>query len=345
MVSGHDVYCAMTRGSCAARLSAEDLALLDEVFKERSRHHHARMKISTLARIYNISPFGLARRLGITSQRAAEERAKFLAMFPVMDRALRQVSAYGAIRGYAQLRTGLRRHRARGGRPTVNWLRNTPIQGSASAVFKVAGNRLRRRDQHYGARLILPLHDAFVFECPLAHLERVGRTTAEVMKGAVQIDALRQLRGSDRAGLDGLGTNVLTLSEERGHLFRCVKSRSGKSLLRRDYVSPDERIVSVRNAHREIARINPELLPDPDRQSDGRHRWNFRLLHPGRIGRREGTVSDIRPDRAGLGEGSYSPRASPTHQDQSRLVWYNKGVHSWNPTAVPSLRTPWKGDS
>ena len=127
------------------------------------------MKIFTLAIIYNITPVGLSRQLGISVQRAADEQAKFLALFPVLDRALREVSAYGAIRGYAQLRTGLRRHRARGGRPTpweVNWLRNTPIQGSASVVFKVAGNRLRLRYQHYGARLILPLHDAYVFECP-----------------------------------------------------------------------------------------------------------------------------------------------------------------------------------
>jgi DNA polymerase-1 len=147
------------------------------------------MKIFTLAIIYNITPVGLSRQLGIGVRRAADEQAKFLALFPVLDRALREESAYGAIRGYAQLRTGLRRHRARGGRPTpweVNWLRNTPIQGSASVVFKVAGNRLRLRYQHYGARLILPLHDAYVFESPLVHLKTIGRITAEVMTSTVQ---------------------------------------------------------------------------------------------------------------------------------------------------------------
>src|SRR5439155_2639739 len=127
--------------------------------------------------------------LGISVQRAVKEQARFLAMFPTLSKVLPELSAYGAIRGYAELRTGLRRYRARGGRPTpweTNWLRNTPIQGSACAVFKVAGNRLRLRFQYYDAKLILPLHDAYVFEAPLAKLEVVARITAEVMQSAVQ---------------------------------------------------------------------------------------------------------------------------------------------------------------
>jgi DNA polymerase-1 len=189
MVNAQDVYCAMVRKFYADRLPPESLALPDKDFSDKFRGYRDIMKIFTLAIIYNITPDGLSRQLGISVQRAADEQAKFLAMFPVLDRALREVSAYGAIRGYAQLRTGLRRHRARAGRPTpweVNWLRNTPIQGSASVVFKVAGNRLRLRYQHYGAQLILPLHDAYVFEAPLVHLEPIGRITAEVMTSTVQ---------------------------------------------------------------------------------------------------------------------------------------------------------------
>jgi DNA polymerase-1 len=189
MVNGRDVYCAMAREFYADRLPPEDLALPDEDFSKKFRGERDIMKIYTLAIVYNITPVGLSRQLGISEQRAADEQAKFLALFPVLDRALREVSAYGAIRGYAELRSGLRRHRAREGRPTtweVNWLRNTPIQGSAGVVFKVAGNRLYRRFQHYGARLILPLHDAFVFECLMAHLDVIARITAEVMKGTVQ---------------------------------------------------------------------------------------------------------------------------------------------------------------
>ena len=65
-------------------------------------------------------------------------------------------------------------------------MKNSPVQGSAGVVFKVAGNRLHRRYQHYGAKLILPLHDAYVFECPRNHLRDVAKLTAEVMRSAVQ---------------------------------------------------------------------------------------------------------------------------------------------------------------
>jgi DNA polymerase-1 len=189
MVNGRDVYCAMAREFYADRMSPEDLASPDDDFAQRFGSYRDEMKTFTLAIMYNITPVGLSRRLGIGVKRAAEEQAKFLALFPVLGRALREESAYGAIRGYAQVRTGLRRHRAREGRPTSwesNWLLNTPIQGSAAVVFKVAGNRLRLRYQHYGARLILPLHDAYVFESPLVHLVTIGRITAEVMVSTVQ---------------------------------------------------------------------------------------------------------------------------------------------------------------
>ena len=48
-----------------------------------------------------------------------------------------------------------------------NWMTNHPVQGSAAVVFKAAGNRLDRLYRACGARLVVPLHDAFVFEAPM----------------------------------------------------------------------------------------------------------------------------------------------------------------------------------
>jgi len=189
MFNQGDVYSTMARRYYAELLPSEALGLPDREFKKVYRSYRDRMKVFTLAIIYNITPVGLARQLGIGRPQAAREREKFLAMFPSLVRALGEASAYGAIRGYAELCTGLRRYRARAGPPTtweVNWLRNTPVQGSAGVVFKVAGNRLRRRYPHYGAKIILCLHDAFLFEVPRAHLETVAVITGEVMRGAVQ---------------------------------------------------------------------------------------------------------------------------------------------------------------
>src|SRR5262249_51001035 len=182
-------YTAMARRFYAGQLPSEAQDLPDKTFKRKHRALRDRMKVCTLATIYNITPFGLALRLGVSVEQAGQELARFLGMFPELAGALRQASACGAIRGYAYLCSGLRRWRARAGAPSpweTNWMRNTPVQGSAGVVFKVAGNRLYRRYQHYGARLVLPMHDAFVFEAPTRNLQEVAKVTAEVMRGAVQ---------------------------------------------------------------------------------------------------------------------------------------------------------------
>jgi DNA polymerase-1 len=189
MFNGRDVYAAMAKRYYAAELPPEAQAMPDKQFKKKYPDLRDRMKVFTLAVIYNITPFGLALRYNISVERAAEERARFLAMFPALARALHEASAHGAIRGYAYLCSGLRRWRARTGfawQWEMNWMINTPVQGSAAVVFKVAGNRLYRRFQHYRTRMILPMHDAFIFEAPKEHLQTVAAITAEVLKSTVQ---------------------------------------------------------------------------------------------------------------------------------------------------------------
>jgi DNA polymerase-1 len=189
MFNGGDVYSAMARRYHAGELPPEAASMPDRTFKKAYRRHRDRMKVFTLGIIYNITSAGLSVLLDIDRTRAQEELDRFLGLFPRLTEALRRASEDGVIRGYAYTVSGLRRWRGAKGRPTpweTNWMRNTPVQGSAGVVFKVAGNRLHRRYRHYGARLILPMHDAFVFEAPARHLRTVAKITAEVMRGTVQ---------------------------------------------------------------------------------------------------------------------------------------------------------------
>ncbi len=55
------------------------------------------------------------------------------------------------------------------------------MQGSATVVFKAAGNRLDKLYRQYDARIIIPLHDAFIFEAPLDALETAAELTSRVM--------------------------------------------------------------------------------------------------------------------------------------------------------------------
>jgi DNA polymerase-1 len=63
---------------------------------------------------------------------------------------------------------------------------NHPVQGSAAVVFKVAGNRLDKLYRRHGAWLVVPLHDAYVFEAPLEALPEVAALTERALCEAVQ---------------------------------------------------------------------------------------------------------------------------------------------------------------
>ena len=91
-------------------------------------------------------------------------------------------------RGYAYI-SGLRRFRAETGTATPHEERgmgNAYVQGTAALVFFDAGNRLRRLYRQHHARLIIPVHDAFVFEAPLGRVADVAELTRSVLIRTVQ---------------------------------------------------------------------------------------------------------------------------------------------------------------
>ena len=147
------------------------------------------MKTCTLGLIYGLTAHGLAKYLSVTPAEVATVQTRFLDMFPALQKELATAGAVGGRRGYAVTASGLRRYRARGGAVTNwerNWMTNHPVQGSAAVVFKAAGNRLDRLYRRHDAWLVLPMHDAFVFEAPLASLDEVARITERTMCETVQ---------------------------------------------------------------------------------------------------------------------------------------------------------------
>jgi DNA polymerase-1 len=190
MFNTGDVYSAMAQDFFRQELTEEDRALPDHLFKQKHRALRDRMKTCTLGMIYGLTPHGLALYLDTRPEQAAALQERFLGLFPALRQALADASAFGAARGYAVTSSGLRRHRARRAGPLTrweqNWLTNHPVQGSAAVAFKAAGNRLNRLYRRHGAWLIIPMHDAYVFEAPLAALPEVAELTARVLCEAVQ---------------------------------------------------------------------------------------------------------------------------------------------------------------
>ena len=184
MFNSGDVYSAMAQHFFRDELPTEDLSIAGKKFKKKYKVLRSQMKTCTLGIIYGATPIGLSKTLGTTIAKAAALQDQFMSMFPSLQVGLTQTARQGAIRGYAYAVSGLKRYRGRKGavsRNERNWLINHPVQGSAATVFKAAGNRLDKLYSQYDSKIIIPLHDAFIFEAPLDELDTVADLTSRIM--------------------------------------------------------------------------------------------------------------------------------------------------------------------
>ena len=174
---------------------------------------------STAAKIYNILPedvtprlrssakainfgimygkgaYSLSKDIGVSVKEAEAFLQTYLATFPNIDGYMEKTIADARQCGYVSTLFGRRRAlpelnsnnhniRASGERMA----RNTPIQGTAADVIKLAMVRVwkRLRDEKMASRLILTVHDELIVEAPEAEAEQAARILREEMEGCVQ---------------------------------------------------------------------------------------------------------------------------------------------------------------
>ena len=67
---------------------------------------------------------------------------------------------------------------------------NSPIQGTAADIIKIAMVRVTRRLSGEGlkSRLLLQVHDELLVEAPLEEVEKASRVLLEEMKGAAHLE-------------------------------------------------------------------------------------------------------------------------------------------------------------
>jgi DNA polymerase-1 len=64
---------------------------------------------------------------------------------------------------------------------------NTPIQGTAADIIKLAMLRVRDALSGMQARLVLQIHDELIVECPQEEAEQVKHIVTEAMEGVMQL--------------------------------------------------------------------------------------------------------------------------------------------------------------
>ena len=171
-------------------------------------------KTVNFATLYGQGPFGLARQLGISMEDAKRFIAQYFERFAGVRRFLDEQVAQAKELGYVSTLMGRRRRipelRARAWNVRQFGERvaqNTPIQGTAADLIKVAMIRIRellRGDPD--VRMLLQVHDELVFEVAEGRVAEVSAAVVEVMESAMELKVpLRVDVGAGRTWYDCKG--------------------------------------------------------------------------------------------------------------------------------------------
>ena len=146
--------------------------------------------------VYGISSFGLSQDLSITRKEAADYIEKYFATYPKIKSYLDGEVEKAKTDGYSLTMFGRRRpvpelkssnfmQRSFGERIAMN----SPIQGTAADIIKIAMNRVYKRLKSEGkkSRLVLQVHDELLIETRKEELTQVARILEEEMKGAASL--------------------------------------------------------------------------------------------------------------------------------------------------------------
>ena len=144
--------------------------------------------------MYGKGAFSLGKDLGISVKEADAFLKTYLDTFPKVDDYMKDCIAHAKDKGYVETLFGRRRAlpelassnfqvRASGERMA----RNTPIQGTAADIIKLAMVHVwqRLRDEKLQARLLLQVHDELIVEAPDAEIDEVKRILKEEMENVV----------------------------------------------------------------------------------------------------------------------------------------------------------------
>ena len=171
-------------------------ALFDVPPEQVTRAQRGRAKTVNYAVIYGQTEWALARNLRIPREEARRYIEAFFARYAGVRRYMEEIVEQARATGYVATLLGRRRGLAdlRSRNPALRHAaeraaRNTPIQGTAADIIKLAMVRihhaLRRHD--LATRMILTVHDELVFEVPTGERETVTPLIRETMEGAMDL--------------------------------------------------------------------------------------------------------------------------------------------------------------
>jgi DNA polymerase-1 len=172
-----------------------------------TREQRSGAKMVNFGIVYGVTPFGLARRLGVSNTEAAEiidgYKARFAGITTFLAECVEQATRHGFVatmlgrrRPIPEIESTNPQRRALAERTAIN----TVVQGSAADLIKIAMIDLHRRIQSAtesdplgGTKMILQIHDELVFETPAEQAAAAMPLIVERMEAAMDLSVPLQV--------------------------------------------------------------------------------------------------------------------------------------------------------
>jgi DNA polymerase-1 len=148
--------------------------------------------------LYGMSPYGLSQALGIDQSQAVEYIKKYFEKHVGIKEYCNHMIETAEREGYVETLFGFKRQLLNIHSPYRNVAEaeermaiNTPVQGTAAEILKLAMIELASNIQHSklnkSVRMLLTIHDEIVLEAPEKDAKKVAKLVKDVMENVVKI--------------------------------------------------------------------------------------------------------------------------------------------------------------
>ncbi len=165
---------------------------LDEVNSDMRRD----AKVVNFGVLYGMTAFRLSRDLKIPMSQAKDFITGYFDMYKGVQQYIEDIKAAAHRDGYVETLSGRRRYIAgidssdrMESQMAERMAVNTPVQGSAADLIKIAMIRIQKRinEENLPLKMMLQVHDELVFECPRDQVEPMSQMVKVEMEGAMEL--------------------------------------------------------------------------------------------------------------------------------------------------------------
>jgi len=147
--------------------------------------------------VYGMSPYGLSKELGVSSEEAQIFISEYFLRYPKVEEYIKKVIEEAKTYKYVKTLFGRRRYLENIDSPNTSLQEyafrqavNSPIQGTAADIIKLAMIKIFRefRERQIKSYLLIQIHDELVFDVQKQELDLVSSLVRKIMEEVVILD-------------------------------------------------------------------------------------------------------------------------------------------------------------